>query len=99
MGPRSPVQTDNFRGKDIPGMPDDTIVSCAKKAEQIEMSFRLWTRLGRRKRLLHGVHIGAVWQIRLNCPCSSGPNEAAANGCGLTWNYSGHLLLFGMDDD
>jgi len=80
-------------------MPDDTIVCCAKKAEQIEMSFRLWTRLGRRKRLLHGVHIGAVWQIRLNCPCSSGPNEAAANGCGLTWNYSGHLLLFGMDDD
>jgi len=36
--------------------------------------------MGPGKRALDGVHIGATWQIRLNCPC------AAAN-------YSDHLLL------
>jgi len=30
-------------------------VSCAKTAEPIEMSFGLWTRVGSRKRVLHGM--------------------------------------------
>ena len=37
------------------GMPDDTAVSCAKTAELIEMPFGLWTWVGRRKHVLHGV--------------------------------------------
>jgi len=53
-------------------------VSCAKIAEQIEMPFGLWTRVGMYKHVLHGVHIGATWRIRLNRPCSDGPNEAVA---------------------
>jgi len=45
--------------------------------EPIEMPFGLWTQVGPRKHVLHGVHIGATWRIRLNRPCSGGPNEAA----------------------
>jgi len=37
-------------------------------AKLIEMSFVLWTRVGPRKHVLDGMHIGASWQIRLNCP-------------------------------
>jgi len=47
-------------------MPNDTAVSCAKMAEQIEMPLGLW--IGPRKHLLHGMHIGATWRIRLNRP-------------------------------
>jgi len=32
-----------------PGMPDDTVVSCAKMAEPIDLPFRLLYRVGRRK--------------------------------------------------
>jgi len=32
-------------------------------AEQIEMPFGLWTRVGPRKNVLCGVHIGAAWTI------------------------------------
>jgi len=53
-------------------------VSCAKMAEQIEMSFGLWTRVRPRKHVLHGVHTCATWRIRLIRPCSGVPNEAAA---------------------
>jgi len=42
-------------------MPNDTAVSCAKMAELIEMMFGLWTRMGPRKHVLHGVHIDAIW--------------------------------------
>jgi len=59
------------------GMRKDTALSGAKMAAHIEMSFGLWT-LGPRKCVLHGVHIGANWQIQLNCSCSGGPNIAAA---------------------
>jgi len=37
-------------------MSDDTAVSWLKTAEPIEMPFLLWTRVGRRKHLLHGAH-------------------------------------------
>ena len=50
-------------------------VSIAKMAEQIQMPFGLWTRVGPRKHVLHGVYIGATRQIRFNRPCSDGPNE------------------------
>jgi len=36
-----------------------------------EMSFGIWTRVGPRKHLLDGVHIGATWWIRLNRPCAA----------------------------
>jgi len=42
---------------------------CGKIAELIEMPFWLWTRVGPRKHVLHGVHIGASWRIRLNRRC------------------------------
>jgi len=32
-------------------------------AEPIEMSFEMWTRVGPRKHVLDGVHLGATWQI------------------------------------
>jgi len=32
------------------GMPDDTLMSCAKMAEQIEMLFGFWTQVGSMKR-------------------------------------------------
>jgi len=44
-------------------------MSCAKMAEQINMSFRLWTRMGPRKHVLLGLHIGTTWQIRLKHSC------------------------------
>jgi len=47
-------------------------------AKQIEMPFGLWTLMGPRKCVLHGVHIGATWRMRLNRPCSGGPNKAVA---------------------
>ena len=45
-----------------------TIVSAAKTAEPIEMPFGTWTRVGPRKHVLDGVHIGATRGIRLNRP-------------------------------
>jgi len=36
-----------------------TIMSHAKTAEPIEMPFRVWTRVGPRKHVLDGVHIGS----------------------------------------
>ena len=46
-----------------------TIVCPAKTAETVELSFGMWTRLGPRKHVLDGVHIGVTWRIRLNGPC------------------------------
>jgi len=40
-------------------------------AEPIEMPFGVWTRVGPRKHMLDGVHIGATWRIRLNRPCAA----------------------------
>jgi len=58
-------------------MPDVTAMSCAKMAEPIEMSFGLWTQLGTRKHVLHGVHIGATQRIRLNRPCAAALQNTA----------------------
>jgi len=45
-------------------------VICAKTAEPIEMLFGLWTRMDRRKHVLHTwKHIGSTWRIQLNRPC------------------------------
>ena len=46
-------------------------VTCAKTAEPIEIPFGLWTRVGPRKHVLGGAHIGATWRIRSNRPCAA----------------------------
>jgi len=45
-----------FGGRTCPGMPDDTVVSCAKTAEPVKKLFGL-TRVGPRKHVLDGVQI------------------------------------------
>jgi len=52
----------SFQGKDMPGHArGHFVVSFAKIAEPIEMSFGLWTRMGQTNHVLHMVHIGATW--------------------------------------
>jgi len=46
-------------------------MSRVKTAEPVEMPFRMWTRVGQRKHVLDGVHIGTTWRIRLNRPCAA----------------------------
>ena len=47
----------------------DSVVSRAKRAEQIKMPFGMWTQdMG--LSVLDGVHIGATWRIRVNSPCA-----------------------------
>jgi len=41
-----------------------TIVSPTKTAEPIEMPFVMWSRVGHRKHVLDGLHIGATWFCR-----------------------------------
>jgi len=45
------------------------VVSCAKTAEPIEMSFGLLARVDPGTHVLGGMHIGATWRTRLNRPC------------------------------
>ena len=40
-------------------------------AETIEMPFRVWTRMGPRKHVLDGMHIGATWRIPMDRPCAA----------------------------
>jgi len=49
-----------------------TIVSPAKTVETIAIKFGLWSRVGPRKHVLDGVHIGSTRRIRLNRPCAAG---------------------------
>jgi len=58
-------------------------VSCAKTAESIEMLFGLWTRVGSRKHVLGGLHIGATWWIWL---------AYVWRWCSLLSNYVDHLF-------
>ena len=51
-----------FRGKNR-SRHDDTAVSCANMAEEIEMPIGLWTRVGPRK---HNVTWGAHWRNLAN---------------------------------
>ena len=70
--PFAPCHGAIFRGKDMPGHARrHSAVSGAKLAEPIEMLFGLWTRLGRRKHVLRGVHTGATWRIPSNRPCAA----------------------------
>jgi len=39
---------------DMPGILDDTVVSCPNTAEPIEMPFRLWAWMGSKTRVLDG---------------------------------------------
>jgi len=48
-----------------------TVHRAVKTAEPIEMPFGIWTRVGPRKHVLGGVHIGATWRIPLNRPCAA----------------------------
>jgi len=82
-------------------MPDDIAVSCAKMAEPIEIPFGLWTGVAPSKHVLHGMHIGAIWQIRLNCPCSAALQKRLNQsrcclGCALGW-AQGTILDGGPD--
>jgi len=51
-----------FRGKDmpVPGMPDNTAVSCAQTAERIKMPFELWAWVGSKNHVLDGVSIPPI---------------------------------------
>jgi len=83
MGPRNhvglsdgiqiaPCKRAILGGKDMPGrVRRHPVVSCAIMAEPIEMPFMLRTRIGPRKQVLHGVHIGATWRVRLNRLCAA----------------------------
>jgi len=54
------------------GAADSYAVSFVKKTvEPIEMPFGLWTRVGLRKHVLHGVHTGSTWWIPLNRPSAT----------------------------
>jgi len=52
----APDRRGNFRANDMPGHARrHSVVSCAKMAEPIEKPCGLWTRIGPRKEVLHGV--------------------------------------------
>ena len=66
---------DNFEGGEegaahykVKGL---SALSCAKTAESIDVPFGMWTRVGARKHVLDGLHIGANWRIRLNRLCAA----------------------------
>jgi len=79
MGPASPHAYGHFWEKN---MPEHTrrhfAVSCAEIAERIEMPFGLCSGWTQGSMCYMAVHIGATGRIRLNRPCSGGPNEAVA---------------------
>jgi len=68
------MRAGNFMAKDMPGHTRrHSAMSCAKMAQLMEIAFRLWTRMGPRKDVLHG---GALWLWRnlgtqLNRPCAA----------------------------
>jgi len=81
VGPRKHVldgaQIPNAKGqllgeRTCPGMPDNTVVSCAKMAELIDLSFGLWTLVGRRKQKLNRIR-----QVAPTCPRGNRPSAAA----------------------
>ena len=45
-----------------------TVVSPTETSEPIKMPFGMWTRVGPRKHVLDGVHIGTTCRIQLNRP-------------------------------
>jgi len=57
-----PMARSNFEGEGHARRHSD--VSCVRTAEPIEMPFGLWTRMGRRKDVLHGE--GAHWRHPAN---------------------------------
>jgi len=91
MGFRSPVQLrGNLQERNRRPIAKymDSVMGCAKTAEPIEMPFGIPTRLGPKKHVLDGIHIGATWRILLNRPCA-----AAIRPC---INYFDHLLCYGV---
>jgi len=59
--PIDPYKCTTFRGTDMPGHAlRHSVASCAIMVEPIEMPFGLWTQVGPRNHVLHGVHIGAT---------------------------------------
>jgi len=71
-GPDPPCKGTSLRGKGRPIIKyKDSAVSCTKTAGPIRMPFRIWIRVGPRKHVVDGVHIGATWRIRLNRPCAA----------------------------
>jgi len=65
-----------------------TVLSPAKAAEPTEMPFGLWTRVGRRKHVLHG----STWQY-LAPPGEYDWTVRVRRWCGLMSNYVDHWLL------
>jgi len=76
-------------------------------AEPIDLLFGLWTHLGSRKHKFnricqvapqmcpHGGHIGATWQIRLNCPSVAAMQPYIK----LLWSLVINLLLLVFTND
>ena len=65
-GPDSPMRSAIYNEKDMPGHARRATTQCGnlcKMAELIEKPFRLWTRVGIRKNVLHG---GAHWRHLTN---------------------------------
>ena len=85
-GSRSPCEEAIIRGKDMPGHERHSAVSCAKMAELIEMSFGLWTCVGRRKHVVHGGH----WRNLAN---TNEPSVSGGDAALTVSNYFYHLLL------
>ena len=57
------------------------------------MLFGLWTRMGPRKHVFDGVHIGAIWQIRLNHPRAA----VMRYFCQITLTTCSKLLWLDLD--
>jgi len=59
----TPMQSGNYKGGK--GWPivkySDSVVSCAKVAEPVEIPFGLWAPVGQRKHVLGGMHTAATW--------------------------------------
>jgi len=72
MGFQIPTRKGNFEGAShCKVYKGPSAVSCAKTAEPIEMPFVMCTRVASGKHVLDGVHIGAIWRIRLNRPSAA----------------------------
>jgi len=63
-----PMRRGNFEREK--GRPIVTYRDSLSWAELNEMPFGMWTRVGPRKHVFDGLHIGTTWQIRLNRPCA-----------------------------
>ena len=89
-----PMQMGNFegeRGGPYCKVERQLAVTFAKTAEPIEMSFGLWTRVGLRKHVLDGVHIGATW--RRTCAAAMRPFQITLTTRTIVSRFAKHSAL------